>query len=240
MICCVPLVKDTIWLECTSQSLPPGYLSEFTANRYGLLIDDNGGSLVHTPAYRLADNLQLRKISAVLDLEGNLNIICKTSYKAFCQDDIESIIHGVSKEEQLTRLKSQFNLPTYDVLSFDYKEDYSRRLPVIQETIQLHVNNYAQVSGKRIFINPDILTRSSEKPTENKGRRFGVELRTEFIHIDSIQISIPAGYELESKTTDMELKSKFGIYQIKTTLTADKIFFYRTMAPSHCPWWQYQ
>ena len=72
IICCVPMGKDTIWLECTSQSLPAGYLSEFTANRYGLLINDNGGTLVHTPAYLLTDNVQVRKISAVLDQEGSL------------------------------------------------------------------------------------------------------------------------------------------------------------------------
>jgi hypothetical protein len=124
IICCVPLGKDTIWLECTSQSLPPGYLSEFTANRYGLFIDDNGGRLVHTPAYLLSDNIQLRKISAILDNEGNLKLECETAYKAFCQDDVESVIHGISKEDQLTRLKSEFNLPTYDVVSFDYKEDF--------------------------------------------------------------------------------------------------------------------
>lgn len=48
VICCVPLEKDTIWLECTDQFLPPGYLSYFTSNRYGLLIEDNGGnSCIH-------------------------------------------------------------------------------------------------------------------------------------------------------------------------------------------------
>jgi hypothetical protein len=227
VICCVPLGKDTIWLECTSQSLPPGYLSKFTANRYGLLIDDNGGTLVHTPAYLLADNVQLRKISAVLDQDGNLSLECVTSYKALCQDDIEGIIHGISKDEQLVRLKSEFSLPSYDVVSFSYKEDYSKRLPVIYESLKLSVNNYAQVTGKRIFINPDILTRSSEKMSEEKNRLFDVELNDEFKHIDSIQITIPAGYEMESKSTDLEMTTKFGKYRQRTVISADKIMYYR-------------
>jgi Domain of Unknown Function with PDB structure (DUF3857)/Transglutaminase-like superfamily len=229
VICCVPMGRDTIWLECTSQSLPPGYLSEFTANRYGLLIDDNGGSLVHTPAYLLADNIQLRKISALLDNEGNLHAECKTAYKALCQDAVESVVHGVSREEQMTRLKSQFELPTYDVISFEYKEDYSKRLPVIHETIKLSVNNYAQVSGKRIFINPDILTRSSEKLGEDKNRRFEVELKVEYKQMDTVEIFIPAGYIPESKSTDMELLTKFGKYLNRTVVTADKILYYRSL-----------
>jgi hypothetical protein len=74
VICAVPLQKDTIWLECTDQYLPAGYLGVFTANRYGLFIDDNGGTLVHTPAYLLKYNTSIRKLSAVMDLDGNLQI----------------------------------------------------------------------------------------------------------------------------------------------------------------------
>jgi transglutaminase-like putative cysteine protease len=227
VICCVPLEKDTIWLECTDQFLPPGYLSEFTSNRYGLFIDENGGRLVHTPAYLQADNIQVRIISAALDNSGNLNLEARTSYKALCQDEIEKIIHHESKEDQLTRLKSEFNLPTYDVLSFKYQEDYSGRLPVINEDLILNVNNYAQVSGKRIFVNPNILSRSTEKLAEDKKRRLDIEIRDEYQYIDSVQISIPSGYEVESMVKDLELQSKFGKYRRITTVNPGKIVFTR-------------
>jgi hypothetical protein len=227
VIGCVPLGKDTIWLECTDQFLPPGYLGDFTSNRYGLLIDDNGGKLVHTPAYLLSDNIQVRKISAVLDMDGNLNLDSKTYYKAYCQDEIESIIHHRSKDEQLKILKSRYSLPTYDVLSFSYTEDYSKRLPVINESVQISVKDYAQVSGKRIFINPNILSRSRTKLMDDKDRRLDVELKEEFKYVDSVQISIPPGYEMESKSTDLILKRKYGSYMNKMVLTGDKIIYYR-------------
>ncbi|HEV3223044.1 MAG TPA: DUF3857 and transglutaminase domain-containing protein [Puia sp.] len=227
IICCVPLEKDTIWLECTDQYLPPGYLSNFTSNRYGLLVEDNGGKLVHTPAYLLPDNIRIRKMSAVLDMDGNLNLDSKTLYKAFCQDGIERMIHHNSKDEQLKILKSRYNLPTYDVLSFNYQEDYSKRLPIINESIQITVKDYAQVSGKRIFINPNILSRSGIKLTEDKDRRLDVELKEEYQYIDSILISIPPGYEMESKSTDLLLKSKFGNYMNRMVISGDKILYYR-------------
>jgi Domain of Unknown Function with PDB structure (DUF3857)/Transglutaminase-like superfamily len=232
VICCVPLDRDTIWLECTDQFLPPGYLGEFTSNRYGLLIDDNGGSLVHTPAYLLADNKQVRIISAVLDNEGNLNLESKTSYAAHCQDDVEKFIHHESKDDQLTRLKSKFNLPTYEVISFSYQEDYSRRLPVIHESLVLKVNNYAQVTRKRIFVNPNVLTRSSQKFMEDKDRRLPIEIRDEFENIDSVQMTIPAGYEVESRSGDIELESKFGKYKRVTVVTPGKIIFIRVRQQS--------
>jgi transglutaminase-like putative cysteine protease len=229
VICCVPLEKDTIWLECTDQFLPPGYLSSFTANRYGLFIDDNGGSLVHTPAYLLPDNTRMRRISAVLDKEGNLTMECNTSYRALCQDHIEGTIHHWSKEEQLNSLKSKFSLPTYDVNSFNYTEDYSKRLPVIHESLQLSVKDYAQITGKRLFINPDILSRSAEKYAEDKNRKLDIELKEEYRYSDSVQISIPAGYEMESRSTDLELKTKFGKYMNRMVVSNDKIMYYRVM-----------
>lgn len=227
VICCVPMQKDSIWLECTDQYLPAGYLSSFTADRFGLLIDEDGGTLVHTPAYLLKDNIQIRKIQAVLDAEGNLQVQCNANYQAECQDITERFIHHYSKDEQLRVLKGKFDLPSYDVNSFDYQCDYGKRLPVIRESLHLTVANYSQVSGKRIFINPDILTRSSVKLMEDKNRQLDIGFKDEFSHLDSVQIAIPAGYETESLPEDLLLKSKFGNYTTHTLVLPDKIVYYR-------------
>jgi hypothetical protein len=91
------------------------------------------------------------------------------------------------------------------------------------------VNNYAQLTGKRIFINPDIMTRSTEKLTDDKNRRLDIEFKEEYRYVDSVQISIPPGYEMESKSTDTELKSKYGKYVNKMFVTVDKIIYYRQL-----------
>ncbi len=86
VISCVPLKKDTIWLECTSQTKSAGYMGSFPGDRNAILIDETGGHLVHTPVYKVADNLQLRKVKAIADKEGNLNAEIMSTYSGLQQD----------------------------------------------------------------------------------------------------------------------------------------------------------
>jgi len=115
------------------------------------------------------------------------------------------------------------------VISFNYQEDYSKRLPVINETFRLSVNNYAQVTGKRIFINPNILSRSGIRLSEDKNRKFDVDLKEEYYYLDSIQIVLPDAYELESAPKTIELKSKFGRYKSRVVFFENKITYYREL-----------
>lgn len=116
VILSVPLAKDTVWLECTSQTLPAGYLSGFTSNRYALMIKEDGGSLVKTPRYSFKDNLQVRKINGVLDENGKLNADIVTAYYGQQQDELFDMINSYSKKEQLEYLKKEIDLPNYDIL----------------------------------------------------------------------------------------------------------------------------
>jgi hypothetical protein len=222
----VPLTKDTMWLECTSQTLPAGYLSGFTSDRSALMIDESGGALVKTPSYSMMDNLQMRKIKANLNQEGKLSFEVLTLYRARQEDEVHSLINTLSKDKVLEYLKEQIDLPNYDVENFNYKEELSS-LPSIVENLKLTANNYAQVSGKRLFVCPNILSKVHHKYTMDKTRTFDIELSYAYTDIDSIEINIPAGYTTESVPKDIQVESKFGSYSSKMTVEGDKIMYYR-------------
>ncbi len=225
-IVCVPQGKDTIWLECTSQTLPMGYLSGFTSNRNALLIDETGGKLVHTPIYKKSENTQIRKITATVNKDGQLFADIKTAYKAEQQDRLELQLSAYSKEKIGEGLQKKLNLPSYTINKFEYIIEKTS-LPVITETITLTANNYCTISGKRIFINPNILNVSSIKIKEAASRKFAIKLPHSFIDIDSIEISIPAGYLPESIPNNIMISTKFGSYKTRFILSAGKIIYIR-------------
>src|SRR5579862_390916 len=227
VIACVPMGRDTVWLECTDHELPPGYLSSFTANRWGLLVDETGGTLVRTPKYGINDNLQVRKITATINDEGNLTADVNTFYKAEQQDDLELELEYKSKDDLLKQLKTEIDLPTYDITKFEYKEEKNNIPPAINESIELTAANYAQVSGRRLFINPNILNRSDNKLKKDEERKYPVELHSEFRDIDSIEIKIPAGFQSEALPADKKIESKFGKYISSMKVMPDKIVYYR-------------
>ena len=230
VITCVPLQKDTLWLECTSQTVSAGYMGSFTGNRKALLVDDDGGHLVNTPAYKASDNIALRKILATIDENGNLVAEVTSKYTGLQQDFPHQILHQANKEEKEKYLNRSIGLPTYTVEKFDYSEVKSR-IPAINEYIKLSASNYASVTGKRLFLEPNIINKSIHKLPEDKNRIYPIIIKDAYIDIDSVSISIPAGYSIESLPESLHLNNKFGTYDLSFNIDQSTITLVRFFKP---------
>ena len=228
VILCAPIQKDTVWLECTSQNLQAGYLSGFTSNRPVLLIDEKGGTLVRTPKYGLNENLQVRRIKASVDNSGLLLADIKTTYKGIQQDDIFERIHYLAKDKLMEYLRKEIDLPQYDVSNFNYSEQ-NDRIPSIDENIEITAINYASITGRRLFLAPNIISKSYYKPNPDETRKYPIQIRYEFQDVDSSEIKIPAGYVAESLPPELKLETKFGKYTESVKFLSDKIIYYRKM-----------
>jgi hypothetical protein len=226
VILCVPLQKDTVWLECTSQTMPTGYLGDFTCDRYALLVNETGGKLIRTPRYKLIDNLAIKKIKGVLDSEASLNLQVTSVYKGLQQDDIHDMLNYLSKDKVKEYLQRKFDFATYELDKFDYKENKSMT-PDIEEQLQISVSNYANITGKRLFISPNIMSKSFLKLRADEERKFDIVLNNEYWDVDSVEIQIPAGYEPESLPQPVSIESKFGKYSASIKVEQNRILYYR-------------
>ncbi|UYQ94715.1 DUF3857 domain-containing protein [Chitinophaga horti] len=226
IIVSVPLSQDTVWLECTSQTLPPGYLSGFTANRAVLLVDESGGKLVRTPKYGMEQNLRRSRLTATITDNGDAQMEVRTHATGQLQDDLHATIHSLSREKQLEELRDNINLPSYEIKNFGYKE-FPGELPAIDEELNISAAAYASVTGKRMFITPNILSRSGVRIQEDTARRSEIFLPFSSRSVDTVLITIPEGYTPETSFQPVTVSNKFGKYTCSATVTGNRITYVR-------------
>ncbi len=224
---CIPLQKDSIWLECTSQTESPGFAGDFTGDRKALLIDENGGHIVCTPVYTSDDNSQIRNVDATIDANGNLDANVVTTYSGIQEELPHSLINDVTKDQRDKYLNYEFNLPTYEVDKSSYSETKGI-IPKVTESLHLISPGYANISGRRLFIVANLFNKSSNKLSEDSVRKFDIVYNYAFKDVDSVHIKIPDGYILEALPKNINLESKFGIYHISFSVNENNISCVRT------------
>ena len=226
VILCVPDKKDSIWIECTSQTLTAGYLGDFTDNRHALIVDSAASKIVLTPKYTAAQNVQARIIKAQLITDANLNLSSITNYAYLKEDDLHGMVNNLSKEKIKEYLDKKLNFPTYEVNSFKYEEEKSRA-PIMKETLQLLVSNYATITGKRLFVTPNMMSRIPQYFAKEEVRKNDIVINDEFTETDSVELEIPAGYELETTIKELNENGKYGTYNCAIKMLGNKIIYTR-------------
>lgn len=227
-ICAVPMKNDTIWLECTSQTKAAGYMGAFTGNRHALMITEQGGKLVTTPTYAQEQNLVSGNIRGQIDLSGNLDLKAVVKYQAETTDDLHMRIHSYSREEQLKYLKKYLDIPHYDVADFGYEET-DGKLPTITEQLHVTAPGYAQITGKRLFIQPNILNRWNDRLPVDTARLYPIDLSDARIESDSVLIDLPEGYQVESLPKPTDVSTPFGRYSAAAKLEGTKLIYQRKL-----------
>lgn len=226
VILCVPENKDTLWLECTSQTLAAGYMSSFTGNRNALLISKDGGYLVSTPKYGLKENNQNRYTKATISDKGLAKINIETAYRGTKQDFLFELIKTVSAQKVKEYLSNFVSLPTFDIDHFNY-EIKDSSLPVLNESLDITAYNYATISGKRIFLTPNILTKYPHSLRMDDSRKIDFEFKKAYVDSDLTEITLPKGYKIEAAIKSIELKTDFGYYKMDCKIQDDKIIYSR-------------
>lgn len=229
VILCVPVAKDTLWLECTSQNNPFGYLGSFTGDRYVVLVTENGGKLIRTPTYKHSDNQLVRNATIDVKENGEATAAIKTEYTGLQHEIYAQVANSLSNDDQKKWLYKNLSLPSVEILNFSISEK-KEKLPVVEEKLNLHLRNIANKSGARLFITPNVLNQQRSLPMANANRKTELELEDSYLDIDNISFIIPKGYSAEYLPEPIKIETKFGKYTAKVEMKDEVITYNRELS----------
>ncbi|RZL54484.1 MAG: DUF3857 domain-containing protein, partial [Pedobacter sp.] len=150
VILCLPLKGDTTWLECTSQKIPFGFLSDFTDDRLVLACKAEGGKLLKTPKLNTKDNKQIRTADLTIMPNGDVQGTIKTVFSGSQYDNNENII-GKSFSEQQKLLADFYDIDNITFKKINYIQNKSLEPQIIEE-LDIDVNKYAVINNDKLFL----------------------------------------------------------------------------------------
>lgn len=225
----VPMEKDTIWLECTSQTNPFNYSGNFTGNRKALMIKDNGAVIVNTNKYLKEDNKQIRKVK--LDIKDNGDALAEISTQyGGLQFENDDLYHKLDKgsKDQRDWILSNFPIPSFNLIDFAVSLESVEPICGSVE-INVELKNICTITGKRLFLTPNLLNKRSYAPNSNKERINDIFVNIAYVDIDSVEVNIPQSYYLETTPVNISHKTKYGDYTLDWLIDAGKVTMIRTL-----------
>ncbi len=208
----LPTQKDTIWLECTSQKVPFGFIAGFTDNRKVLVVKPHNSFIKKTTQY--PDSLNQVVKTALIQIDQQLNVFgtvniqhCGPSY-----DDVFTL-KDLKKEKQVLFYKKYFaGLNGLKIKSIKLKDEKSKAC--FEQKLGINIPNYvARLEANQYYFRLNIFSLFSGIPPKYSERKFPVVINRGFKHIDHITIKLPDGLAFDFLPDNLVVKSQFGIYK---------------------------
>lgn len=225
-IVCVPINKDTIWLECTNQRLPCGFNGDYTDDRQVLLVDGDNSKLVRTRSYPASENCINRHANVTLTDETSGVAEVHAEYKGLCYEEILPIYYAdnADKKKEATE---RIELPSFTLDNFLYTENKSQH-PSFDEKLNISVTNYIHKLVNDISLLPlNFMNKLTSIPEKVRNRKTDLCIRRPYMENDTVVYKMPNGYKVTELPEKTEITGKFGSYTAKTALQGSSIIYIR-------------
>lgn len=212
---------ENLWLECTSNSAPTGYLGDFTAGRQALLLSPEGGKLVSTPALTHTANLRSSQTDIALDENGHAEVQNHVATTGNRHDYYRTL----SKEKNATERDKAFaeNLPVGIAQLRNFVCEASEQSPSASLRYQMLTNGYAARSGKRMFVPLLKISPLRRSLPADDSRSLDLRITEGYTLRDTVTLRFPVGYEAENVPTGKKIESEFGTYELAVERAADRL-----------------
>lgn len=227
IIVAVPNGSDTLWMECTNQKSPFGFLGRFTGSRHAIMLTDQGGRIIKTPSLPIEQNTQFRTAQVTVDAQGNASAKVGTSYHGE-QVDNDGLYERAtgSTEDQKKWLQDNTEIPNFSVTGFSFTAD-RKKVPSVTVKADFTLNRFASASGKRLFLMPNLMNRMTHIPDKVDDRKSDVVIYSNFLDADTVIVTFPEAFHPEFIPPQMKFASRFGEYEAAMVFTEGRVVYTR-------------
>lgn len=227
MILNIPKINNgkDVWLECTSQTIPFGYLGSFTDDRDVLVLEKEGGVIKHTPKYPDLDNLQTSNIAIVLDslggIHADLSIMSKGiqyNDKYYLESETERDVKEYYKSSRWS-YNNNLSIKNYELLNMKDSLEFT-------ENLKVDIPKYATLMGNEILLRTNAFNvfKRSLKRYEKREQPFYIH--TGFVDVDTTYFKIPNQFTPDEILPSSNIKNKFGSYHVTMSKVDDETLKY--------------
>ena len=232
---CVPMQKDTLWIECTNPRMPLGYRHDNIAGHEVVLVGPNGGQKVRVRPYPDSLRRSVESVEVTLNADGSAHCV---GSRHLVLDDAEPYV-GFSTLTDKTKFNAIMGANSLTPNNFkivsvvDNFEDWvnmsdgEEYIPETDITYEFDAANYAKVTGDRIFLD---LNPFAKQVRADRKQRVNDYVRSRMIIIeDVVSLTLPEGYTVESLPESSTISSPFGTLQTSVVFAGGKIDVVQTL-----------
>jgi hypothetical protein len=229
MILSVPNGENKIWLECTSQDNPFGYQGTFTDDRNVLIVKPEGGEIIRTKIYSDKGNTQVNKGNYSLDenglFKGAISMVSEGS-----QYSKKYHVEKMQPTDKEAHYKDYWdNISNLKLNKINFNNDKEKI--IFTENLDISAENYSKISENKMIFVVNAFSQYTGSVKRIRNRKTPFEIQRGTNDFDEIEISLPAGFTIESSPQNFELNTKYGDYKTEiinksaTNLVYKRSFF---------------
>jgi hypothetical protein len=224
VILLVPLKNDSIWLECTSQKIPFGYVHDDIAGHDALVITSSGGKICRLPSYTSRQNKKESVLDITITEEGTANGKIQFTEYLHQYGNNFRMMASKDREKEMKYINENMNMPKIQVSQINVSENKSP-FPSCSMSIGFMANDFINKTGTRLFATVCPLKKDNYNVFSSGTRNQDIEIADGYSETDSVTFNIPESYTVESLPKNISLKTPFGIFETECKADGNKIVY---------------
>jgi len=226
-----PKLGKLLFFDPTDELTPFGELRGALQENYGLLVTPEGGELVELPELPPAMNGIRRtaklSLSAAGTMSGDVQEVRMGDRASSQRWALRTATKDVDKIKPIESLLAG-SLSTFQITKATVSNADLTDMPFVYN-YSVIAQNYAKTAGNLLLVRPRFVGNKSSDLLETKEpRKYPVEFDGPSRDMDSFEIALPPGYEVDDLPPFVSVDYGFASYQSKTEVSGNTLKYSRT------------